>query len=141
MSRISPPAQKLPPAPRRTTTRSSSLSSSASNTAISSSTIAKLIALRTSGRLKVTCRIDPRNSSASSLVSGNSKSGMRCSAFLLLGQDTHQFTDDPEHDLVGAAADRDQPAVTVGADDLALVHVAHAAVELHAPVGDLASQA
>src|SRR4051794_13990935 len=45
-----------------------------------------------------------------------------------------------EHDLVGSAADRQQPRVPEEARRPRLLHVAHAAVELHAGVGDLAGE-
>src|SRR3954452_8296020 len=47
--------------------------------------------------------------------------------------------DHVEHDLVGAGADAVQPQVAPGALDLVLAHVARAAVDLQALVGDLAA--
>src|ERR1700730_5828691 len=43
-----------------------------------------------------------------------------------------------DHHLVGAAADRDQPRIDESTAGLALLHVAEAAVELDALVGDVA---
>src|SRR6185312_7228501 len=53
-------------------------------------------------------------------------------------QRAHQLADDRQHDLVGAAADRHEPAVAVVAAHLGLGHVAHAAPVLQALVGHLA---
>src|SRR5262245_32544050 len=51
--------------------------------------------------------------------------------------ETVRATDHVEHDLVGARADPVQPLIPESALDLVLLHVAVAAVDLHALVGDL----
>src|SRR3954449_3737316 len=51
--------------------------------------------------------------------------------------DPVRLADDVEQDLVGAGADPVQADVAVDARDVVLVHVARAAVDLHALVGDL----
>src|SRR5260370_2567323 len=62
------------------------------------------------------------------------------SLFALARQHTFGLCDDAQHDLVSAAADREQPRVAVGARDARLFHVAHAALELQALIPDLARQ-
>src|SRR6185437_715132 len=57
------------------------------------------------------------------------------------GQDAHHLGDDRQHHLVGAAADRHEPAVAVIAADLGLRHVTHAAPVLEALIGHLALEA
>src|SRR5262249_38923411 len=53
----------------------------------------------------------------------------------------HQLGDDLQHHLVGAAADRAQAAVAIGAGDGIVPEVAGAAPVLQAGVGDLTAQA
>src|SRR6185503_15267284 len=53
----------------------------------------------------------------------------------------HELGDDLQHDLVGAAADRAQPAVAIGARDRVVPQVTGAAPVLQAGVRHLAAQA
>src|SRR5579862_3323895 len=63
------------------------------------------------------------------------------SAISQSGHVAHQLGDDLQHDLVGAAADRAQPAVAIAARHRAVPQVARAAPILQAGVADLAAQA
>ena len=70
-SRMSPPAQKFPPAPRNTTTRTLRLSSRRVSRFSSSTSIASFIALRRAGRLNVACKRPPSWRSRSGLGSSS----------------------------------------------------------------------
>src|SRR5215211_5256231 len=54
-----------------------------------------------------------------------------------LGAVAVDLREHPEHDLVGPASDPSKPVVTQKTGGPGLFHVADAAVELEAPVGDL----
>src|SRR5262249_21567664 len=57
------------------------------------------------------------------------------------GQRAHQLRDDLQHDLVGAATDRAEPAISIAARDGVVPQITGAAPVLQTGVGDLATQA
>src|SRR5262249_6075738 len=138
---MSPPAQKLPPAPRMTMARTPRSGATASNTRSRSSTISVDSAFLASGRFSVTWSHGPSRRSSRWRTSGSALLGG--TGTLLLApdrQDAHGLGDDRQHDLVGAAADRAQARVAVHAADAGVPHVAHAAPVLQAGIRHLAGE-
>src|ERR1700678_4205609 len=140
MLAMSPPAQNVSPAPRKTTIRTDRSGAMAANAAAISSTICELSALRRSGRLSQRFSTPPRRSSLICKVCGGS-----AIIRLLLGdisgpgKRSHRLADNGQHDFVGAAADRHQAAVAKFAAHRRLVHVTHAAPILQATIADFAA--
>src|SRR5690606_14306912 len=123
--------------PRSTRARTPGSLRTAASTARSSVTMARLMALRLSGRFRVTCSTPAACSSSRVSQFGR---GM-ASALLLARQDAHQLADDAQHDFVGAAAEGHQAGIAVGAGNVVVPHEAHAAPVLQAGVADFAAEA
>ena len=117
-------------APSRARPRAAAAAASASRSASTHSHVGS--ALRTSGRFSVRCSTAP---------SRRWRTQVSFASLHRLGQRAFELADDAQHDLVGAAADRHQPAVAVGLRDRVVPGEAHAAPVLQAGVGHLARQA